>query len=132
MGHRGFKDAELAVLEAMARNPGATISEVTRRTRLAQSLFARITRVMADAVVVTMTSDGRDPPDGPRRTRSQDRARTIQRAGDSISDAPATHTAALTPDGRVELEHHLGEAGPSLRMNADRTDRQKGLAPQDE
>jgi len=39
---------ELAVLEDIARNPGSTISDITRRTGLAQSLVSRITHGMAD------------------------------------------------------------------------------------
>lgn len=122
---------ELAVLEDVARNPGATISEITRRTGLAQSLVSRITRVMADAGVVTMTVDGHDRRKVRIELDSGTRTQIIQRAGNSIAGALAAHTPALTPDERVELEHHLGEAGRLLRLNADRSDRQQDLVPDD-
>jgi len=51
---------ELAVLEDIARNPGSTISDITRRTGLAQSLVSRITHGMAGGGALTIQPDSSD------------------------------------------------------------------------
>jgi DNA-binding MarR family transcriptional regulator len=114
---------ELAVLEDIARNPGATIGEIARRTGFAQSLVSRITHAMADAGVVTIAGDGHDRRKVRVELGSRTRAQIIRRAGNSIADALSTQTPALTPDERAELEHHLAEAERLLRVNAERSDR---------
>lgn len=111
---------ELSVLEDIARNPGATISEVTRRTGLAQSLVSRITRAMADAGALTI-----DPDDTDRRKVRIDlapetRALILTRANNSISEAIAESTPELSSRQRRELEHHLSEAERLLRTSADK------------
>lgn len=114
---------ELAVLEDIARNPGATIGDITRRTGLAQSLVSRITHAMADAGAVTAAVDGHDRRKVRVELEPTTRAQIIQRAGNNIADALATHAPALTPDERAELEHHLSEAERLFQMNTERSDR---------
>lgn len=106
---------ELAVLEDIARNPAATISEITRRTRLAQSLVSRITRAMADAGALTI-----DPDDNDRRKvridlAAETRALILTRANNSIAEAIAASRPALSPGKRRELEGHLEAAERLLR-----------------
>ena len=113
---------ELAVLEDVARNPGATIGEITRRTGLAQSLVSRITHAMAETGVVVTKMDARD-----RRKIRVDlddgaRARITLRAQNTITEALRLHTAALEPDEQAQLERHLEEAGRLLRLNTERSD----------
>lgn len=48
---------ELAVLEDIAGNRGATIGEITRRTGLAQSLVSRIAHAMSEAGAITISPD---------------------------------------------------------------------------
>lgn len=114
---------ELAVLEDIARNPGATIGDITRRTGLAQSLVSRITHAMADAGALITAVDGHDRRKVRVELEPTTRAQIIQRAGNNIADALATHAPALTPDERAELEHHLSEAERLLQMNTERSDR---------
>ncbi|WP_154606166.1 MarR family winged helix-turn-helix transcriptional regulator [Arthrobacter sp. AQ5-05] len=106
---------ELSVLEDIARNPGATIAEITHRTGLAQSLISRITHAMADAEILTIDSDASD-----RRKVRIDlvpdvRAMILERANSSISEAIATCTPRLSPDQRHALEQHLAAAEQLLR-----------------
>ena len=112
---------ELAVLEDIARNPGATIGEITRRTGLAQSLVSRITHAMAQAGVVVTAVDDLDRRkirvDLDPATRSQ----IMDRAGNTISPALRERTPSLTPAERSMLEHHLEEAERLLRVNAERS-----------
>lgn len=110
---------ELSVLEDVARNPGATIAEITRRTGLAQSLVSRITRAMADGGALTITADGVD-----RRKVRIDLARStraviLDRADNPISDALANSTPTLSPGERRDLEHHLAAAEQLLRAGSE-------------
>lgn len=112
---------ELAVLEDIARNPGATIGEITRRTGLAQSLVSRITRAKAEAGVVVTAVDDLD-----RRKIRVDldpaaRSQIIDRAGNTTTAALRAQTPSLTPAERSALEHHLAEAERLLRINAERS-----------
>ncbi|GAA1880026.1 hypothetical protein GCM10009715_28190 [Paeniglutamicibacter psychrophenolicus] len=112
---------ELAVLEDIARNPGATIGEITGRTGLAQSLVSRITHAMAEAGVVVTAVDDLD-----RRKIRVDldpaaRSQIIERAGNAITPALRAQTPSLTPAERSTLEHHLEEAERLLRVNAERS-----------
>lgn len=109
---------ELAVLEDIARNPGSTISDITRRTGLAQSLVSRITRGMADVGALTIQPDSSDR----RRVRvdlkPSTRMMILQRASNNISVAVAATTPRLSASERRALEHHLAEADRLLRAGA--------------
>jgi DNA-binding MarR family transcriptional regulator len=111
---------QLAVLEDIAHHPGSTISDVTRRTGLAQSLVSRITHAMAEAGAVTVSSDDTDR----RKTRLEldprTRAHILERAGNTVSAALAAQTPALTPNERSALEHHLDQAERLLRTSTER------------
>lgn len=106
---------ELSVLEDIARNPGATIAEITRRTGLAQSLVSRITRAMAHAGALTIDPDSNDR----RKVRidldPDTRAIVLDRANNSISEAIAASTPTLSSEERLNLEHHLAAAEQLLR-----------------
>lgn len=110
---------ELSVLEDIARNPGATVSEITRRTGLAQSLVSRINRAMADAGAISITPDASDRRkvriDLTPRTRSM----ILDRANKPILAAIAASTPKLSPDQQMALEHHLSEAEKLLRIGAE-------------
>jgi len=109
---------ELAVLEDIARNPGSTISDITRRTGLAQSLVSRITHGMADSGALTIEPDGSDL----RRVRIDltptTRKMILERASNTISVAVAATTPRLSKTERRALEHHLVEADRLLRAGA--------------
>lgn len=109
---------ELAVLEDIARNPQSTISQITGRTGLAQSLVSRIARGMADAGAVTIETDHAD-----RRKVRVDldprvRRVILERAGNTIDEAIAISTPGLTEDERRTLERHLTEADRLLKAGA--------------
>jgi DNA-binding MarR family transcriptional regulator len=108
---------ELAVLEDIARNRGSTITEITRRTGLAQSLVSRIVHAMSEAGAVSISPDGHDR----RKVRIELDPRTREqindRAGNTISDALGSYVSALAPAERRELEHHLSEAARLLQKN---------------
>lgn len=123
IGDDRVNPGELAVLEDIARNPGATIGDITRRTGFAQSLVSRITHAMADAGVVTTAVDGHDRRKVRVELEPRTRAQIIQRAGNNIAAAIATHASALTSDERAELEQHLSEAERLLQVNTERSDR---------
>jgi len=109
---------ELAVLEDIARNPGSTISDITRRTGLAQSLVSRITHGMADGGALTIRPDSSDR----RRVRVDLKPTTrmmiLERASNNISVAVAATTPRLSESERRALEHHLVEADRLLRAGA--------------
>lgn len=109
---------ELAVLEDIARNPGSTISDITRRTGLAQSLVSRITHGMADGGALTIQRDSSDR----RRVRVDLKPTTrkmiLQRANNNIAVAVAETTPRLSDRERSALEHHLIEADRLLRAGA--------------
>ena len=77
----------------------------------------------ADAGAATTAVDGHDRRKVRVEIEPTTRAQIIQRAGNNIADALATHAPALTPDERAELEHHLSEAERLLQMNTERSDR---------
>lgn len=115
---------ELAVLEDIALHPGAAISDVTRRTGLAQSLVSRIAHAMADAGVLHLAAD---PTDRRKvRTELDERIRDqiTERAATTISDAVAACTPALTTTQRSELERHLSEADRLFRAGRPKNLRQ--------
>lgn len=115
LGADRINAGELAVLEDIARNPGAAISDVTRRTGLAQSLISRIAHGMAEAGVVHIAPDPADR----RKVRvqlSQGVQKQIsERAATPIADALAAFTPSLTAPQRTALERHLSEADRLLR-----------------
>ncbi len=108
---------ELAVLEDIARNRKATISEITRRTGLAQSLVSRIARTMSEPGAIIISPDGQDRRKVRVELDPRAREQINERAGNTISDALCTYASALKPDERQELEHHLSEAARLLQKN---------------
>lgn len=108
---------ELAVLEDLARNQGATIGEITRRTGLAQSLVSRIARRMSEAGAISIRPDSRDRRKVRLELDAHTREQISRRAGNTISAALGAYAAALTPDERAALEHHLEAAERLLRTN---------------
>ena len=106
---------ELAVLEDIARNPNATIAEITRRTGLAQSLVSRISRAMADAGALTIEPDSNDRRKVRIDLAPDTRAMILDRASNPISDAIITSTPLLSSPERQQLEHHLAAAERLLR-----------------
>ncbi len=115
VGDDRVNSGELAVLEDVARHPGATISEVTRRTGLAQSLVSRITHAMATAGAVIVRPDAADGRKVRVELEPRTRAMITKRAGTSISAAVIAATPNLSPAERRSLEHHLTEAERLLR-----------------
>lgn len=111
---------ELSVLEDVARNPGATIAEITRRTGLAQSLVSRITRAMADAGALTISPDGSDRRKVRIDLTADTRAIILERADNPISEAIATSSPALSAGERRDLERHLTAAEQLLRAASER------------
>ena len=109
---------ELAVLEDIARNPGSTIRDITRRTGLAQSLVSRITHGMADGGALTIRTDSGDG----RRVRidldPSTRMMILERASNTISAAIAATTPRLSEIERRDLEDHLVAANRLLRAGA--------------
>jgi DNA-binding MarR family transcriptional regulator len=110
---------ELAVLEDIARNPGSTISEITRRTGLAQSLISRITKAMAAAGAVSIGPDSADRRKVRVDLAPSTRSQIMERAGYTISAAVAAQTPKLTDTERAALEDHLSEAARLLRAGAE-------------
>jgi len=106
---------ELAVIEDVSANPGATISDVTRRTGLAQSLVSRIAHRMADAGVLRMQPDEKDRRKARLAIEPSMRALFRTRAEASIDSALAEHAPKLTAARRKELTRHLAEAHRLLR-----------------
>lgn len=118
IGEDRVNAGEIAVLEDIARNPGSTISDITRRTGLAQSLVSRITHGMADGGALTIRPDSSDR----RRVRVDLKPTTrkmiLQRASNSIAVALAATTPRLSDSERSALECHLVEADRLLRVGA--------------
>lgn len=111
---------ELAVMEDIARHPHSAISDITRRTGLAQSLVSRITRAMADAGAVVIEPH----PSDRRKVRvsldASARAAALDRADSPATEAIAAALPTLTHEQRVRLEHHLTEAAGLLRLARER------------
>ncbi|MCZ2404702.1 MarR family transcriptional regulator [Paenarthrobacter sp. Z7-10] len=110
---------ELSVLEDIARNPGATVSEITRRTGLAQSLVSRISRAMADAGAISITPDTSDRRKVRIDLTPHTRSMILDRANKPILEAIAASTPKLSPDQQLALEHHLSEAEKLLRIGVE-------------
>lgn len=121
-GEDRVNPGELAVLEDIARNPGATIGDITRRTGLAQSLVSRIARAMADAGVVTVGVDDHDRRKVRVELEPAIQVQIMRRAGHTITDALAEYASALSTEERAELENHLEKAEHLLRLNTQRTE----------
>lgn len=115
-GEDRINAGELAILEDIARHPHSAISEITRRTGLAQSLVSRITRAMADAGAVSIEPD----PGDRRKVRvsldESTRAAALDRADNPATEAIAAAVPTLTDEQRARLEHHLTEAASLLRL----------------
>lgn len=109
---------ELAVLEDVARNPCSTISDITRRTGLAQSLVSRITHDMADAGAITIRPDSADRRKVRIDLEPSTRVMILERASNTISASISTTTPRLSASERRALEHHLVEAERLLRVGA--------------
>lgn len=109
---------ELAVLEDIARHPHSTISEVTRRTGLAQSLVSRITRAMAGAGAVIIEPDPSDRRKVQVSLNEATRAAALRRADNPATEAIAATVPTLTDEQRAHLEHHLAEAANLLHLAA--------------
>ncbi|MBG0738031.1 MarR family transcriptional regulator [Paeniglutamicibacter antarcticus] len=110
---------ELSVLEDVARNPGATVSGITRRTGLARSLVSRISRAMADAGAISITADASDRRKVRVDLTPRTRAMILDRANKPILKAIAASTPKLSPDHQLALERHLSEAERLLRLGAE-------------
>ena len=106
---------ELAVIEDVAGNPGATISDITRRTGLAQSLVSRITHAMHDAGVISIKPDLADRRKLRLDIEPSARALIMSRAKNTITGALTVSTPRLGSDERKALERHLSEAARLLR-----------------
>jgi DNA-binding MarR family transcriptional regulator len=106
---------ELSVLEDVARNPGTSIAEITRRSGLAQSLVSRITHAMADAGVLTVDPDSTDRRKVRIDLAPDTRALILDRANNPISEAIAATKPLLSPRARLDLEQHLIAAERLLR-----------------
>lgn len=105
---------QLAVFEDLARNPGASIADVTARTGLAQSLVSRIVHAAAREEVMTVTADPRDRRRVCIDLAPSTREAMMRRAANSIDSALAAHTPALTEGERTALRHHLAAAAELL------------------
>jgi DNA-binding MarR family transcriptional regulator len=106
---------ELAVIEDVAGNPGATISDITRRTGLAQSLVSRITHAMHDAGVISIQPDPADHRKLRLDIEPSARAVILSRGKNTIMGALTASTPRLGSDERTALERHLSEAARLLR-----------------
>lgn len=118
---------ELAVLEDIARNPGASIGHITRRTGLAQSLVSRITRSLAAAGVVTISVDGSDRRKVRIVLEPAAQEQIMKRADNSITEAVAEYLPALSPEERAELVRHFRAAELLFRLNTQRTTSTKSV-----
>jgi DNA-binding MarR family transcriptional regulator len=115
-GEQGVSAGELAVLEDIARNPKATISAITARTGLAQSLVSRITHALADSGALTIDAHPRDKRKVQIELDEKVRALILERAGNPITDAIAAASPELSQTELKELEHHLSQASLLLGL----------------
>lgn len=109
---------QLAVFEDIARNPGASIGDITTRTGLAQSLVSRIVHAAAAKDALIITADDRDRRKVRTELSPSTRAAILQRAGNSIESALAAHAPTLTEDERRTLHEHLTAAAELLSRPA--------------
>jgi DNA-binding MarR family transcriptional regulator len=107
---------ELAVMEDIAKHPHSAISEITRRTGLAQSLVSRITRAMADAGAVVIEPDRNDRRKVRVSLDDATRAAALSRADNPVTEAIAAAVPALNQEQQASLEHHLTEAAGLLHL----------------
>jgi DNA-binding MarR family transcriptional regulator len=87
---------DLAVLESVARNPGSTISEISRSTGLAQSRISKVVQELTEHGVFECSKD----PNDRRQTR--------------VRLHPAAHQQTFEDYGRRPVDAALAEAFPSL------------------
>ncbi|MEQ6896197.1 MarR family winged helix-turn-helix transcriptional regulator [Microbacterium sp. KR10-403] len=106
---------ELAVMEDVAKHPGATIGEITHRTGLAQSLVSRITRAVADAGALVLTTDPTDRRKVRVELDAAVRRAILERADNPATSAIEAATPGLSSAERNELELHLSRAAELLR-----------------
>lgn len=114
VGNDRVNAGQLAVFEDVARNPGASVAEVTTRTGLAQSLVSRIVHAAAAEDAMTVTVDPRDRRKVRIELSPSTRKAMMQRAGNSLDSALAAHTPALTESERTALHQHLTAAAELL------------------
>lgn len=105
---------QLAVFEDIARNPGASIADITARTGLAQSLVSRIVHAAAAEHALTVTADPRDRRKVRIELSPSTRAAIMRRAGNSLNTALAARTPTLTEGERAALHQHLTAAAELL------------------
>ncbi|WP_434619473.1 MarR family winged helix-turn-helix transcriptional regulator [Arthrobacter sp. A5] len=110
IGSDAVNAGELAVIEDIARYPDSTVSDVTKRTGLAQSLVSRIVRVMNDAGVISIRADLIDRRKNRLNIEPAARPLILTRANNTITDALIARTPRLSPEERAALEHHLSKA----------------------
>jgi DNA-binding MarR family transcriptional regulator len=127
-GADSINAGELAVIEDIARNPGATISDVTRRTGLAQSLVSRITHAMSGAGIIRVESHATDRRKVRLDIEPAARAVMLTRAAHSIDDALTILTPELNLADRAALEEHLGEAVRLLTIGSGKPTRPQAAA----
>jgi DNA-binding MarR family transcriptional regulator len=101
---------ELAILEDVARNPEATIHDITSRTGLAQSLVSRVVHLFSERSALTITPDNQDRRRVLIKLSDSARAMILDRAGNSIDAAVAAQTPLLSADERTQLISHLAAA----------------------
>jgi DNA-binding MarR family transcriptional regulator len=105
---------QLAVFEDVARNPGASIADITARAGLAQSLVSRIVHAAASADAMTVTVDERDRRKVRVELSPSTRKAVMERAGNSLDTALAAHAPALSANERAALLQHLAFAAELL------------------
>lgn len=110
---------ELAVLEDVARHPRSTISDITQRTRLAQSLVSRIVQAAAAEGALAVDPDDHDRRKVRVELTAATRRAILERAGRPVDDAIATRTPALGAEERAALEDHLTQAAALLRRGTE-------------
>ncbi|MBO0808047.1 MAG: winged helix-turn-helix transcriptional regulator [Actinobacteria bacterium] len=88
----------LAIVEDVARHQGTSISDVTQRTHLAQSLVSKTVTELSDAGVLTCQ---RDPSDG-RRTL--------------VSVDPTAHAREFVPRGARPIDQAIRQTLPDITV----------------
>ena len=110
---------ELAVLEDVARHPRSTISDITERTGLAQSLVSRIVQAAATQGSLAVDQDDRDRRKVRVELTAGTRRAILERAGRPVDEAIAARTPALPAAERAALEDHLAQAAALLRRGTE-------------
>ncbi|MFT4029976.1 MAG: MarR family transcriptional regulator, partial [Protaetiibacter sp.] len=114
VGNERVNAGQLAVFEDVARNPGASIAEITARTGLAQSLVSRIVHAAATGDAMAVTVDPRDRRKVRIELSPSTRTAMMRRAANSLDSALAAHTPALSESERTALQQHLTAAAELL------------------